>query len=226
MISEIHDINPKTWLNPFQKIGVFYLLKMGLFYLLLGLILMYGGSFLATTIIPGYEIPQIPVSISLALSAGLLEEAVFFGIPYYMSGRRKVLLGFGVIWSLAHLFNSGVYSLNALAYGGFLFSIPHIFFSIRTWSSKKGWFAIIFHSIWNLIILLSFCGMGLRQCVISNGTYDVLNVIMSVSAIMIVYLAYQSTKKEIKNYLFLIPVAIITFSLIILFSDQIILFFS
>lgn len=226
MVPEIDDFNPKTWLNPFQRTNIFYLLKMGLFYLGLGLILMYGGSFLATTIISEYEIPQIPVSISLALSAGLLEESVFFGIPYYMSGHRKVLLGSGIIWSFAHLFNSGVFSLEALAYGGFLFTIPHIFFSIRTWSSKKGWFAIIFHSIWNLTILLSFCGMGLRQCAISNGTYDVLNVIISVSAILIVYFAYQNTRKKIRSYLFLIPVVVILVSLIILYSDQFTSYFS
>ena len=157
MIPEIHDINPKTWLRPFQKTNVFYLLKMGLFYHGLGMILMYVGSFFATSVIPGYEIPQIPVSVSLALSSGLLEESAFFGIPYYMTGHPLALLGSGIIWSAAHLFNSGVFSIETLAYGGFLFSVPHIFFSIRVWISKKGWFAIIFHSVWNFVFLILFC---------------------------------------------------------------------
>jgi hypothetical protein len=67
MISEIQDINPKTWLRPFQRNTPVYLLKMGLFYHGLGLILMYSGSFLVTSTISDYEIPQFPVSMSLAV---------------------------------------------------------------------------------------------------------------------------------------------------------------
>ena len=104
---------------------------MGLFYHALGLALMQLGSNLVTNVIPDYETPQIPVSISLALSSGLLEESVFFGIPFYLTGNSIVLFGTGIIWSVSHLFNSGNTSLESLAYGGFLFSVPHIFFSLR-----------------------------------------------------------------------------------------------
>jgi len=222
VISEIHDIHPKNWLKPFQKNSIPYLLKMGLFYHGLGLILMYAGSYFADVIISDYAIPQIPVSISLALSSGLLEESVFFGIPYYLSGYPLVLLGSGIVWSVAHLFNSGVLSINNLAYGMFLLTIPNLFFSIRVWSSKKGWFAIMFHSIWNFTVLISYCTMGLRQCGVINDTYDVLNVIMAVSSVMIVYLAYQSTKKKVNSYLYLIPVIVILISITILFLNEII----
>lgn len=222
MISEIHDINPKNWLKPFQKNSIPYLLKMGLFYHGLGLILMYAGSYFADKIISDYTIPQIPVSISLALSSGILEESVFFGIPYYLSGHPLVLLGSGVIWSVAHLFNSGVLSMNNLAYGMFLLAIPNIFFSIRVWSSKKGWFAIMFHSMWNFTVLISYCTMGLRQCSVINDTYDVLNGIMAVSSGIIVYIAYQSTKKKTTPYLYLVPVIVILTSLVILFSNELI----
>ena len=189
MISEIHDINPKTWLRPYQKNNAFYLLKMGLFYHAISLGLMYLGSFLATSVISDYEAPQFPVSIGLALSAGLLEESVFFGIPYYMAGNPAILLGTGIVWSVLHLFSYGVYSIENLAYGGFLFSIPHIFFSIRTWISNKGWFAILFHSGWNFVFLIFYCIMGLRQCSIFNDMYDILNLIMAAAVGMIVYLA-------------------------------------
>ena len=222
MISEIHDINPKNWLKPFQKNSIPYMLKMGLFYHGLGLILMYAGSYFTDKIIQDYTIPQIPVSISLALSSGILEESVFFGIPYYLSGHPLVLLGSGVIWSVAHLFNSGVLSMNNLAYGMFLLAIPNIFFSIRVWSSKKGWFAIMFHSMWNFTVLISYCTMGLRQCSVINDTYDVLNGIMAVSAGIIVYIAYQSTKKKTTPYLYLVPVIVILTSLVILLSNEII----
>lgn len=195
---------------------------MGLFYHGLGLILMYAGSYFADKIISDYTIPQIPVSISLALSSGILEESVFFGIPYYLSGHPLVLLGSGVIWSVAHLFNSGVLSMNNLAYGMFLLAIPNIFFSIRVWSSKKGWFAIMFHSMWNFTVLISYCTMGLRQCSVINDTYDVLNGIMAVSSGIIVYIAYQSTKKKTTPYLYLVPVIVILTSLVILFSNELI----
>jgi len=222
MISEIHDINPKTWLKPFQKNSIFYLLKMGLFYQGLGLILMYVGSFFAANVISDYEIPQFPVSISLALSSGLLEESVFFGMPYYMTGNPVILLGSGIVWSLAHLFSYGVFSIETLAYGGFLFTIPHIFFSIRTWISKKGWFAIAFHSGWNITFLMLYCYWGLRQCSIINDFIDILNVIMAISVGAIVYLAYQNKKKYRNRFLYLIPVAIILIATLILFSNEII----
>lgn len=221
MIHEIRDINPKTWLKPFQKTSVLYLLKMGLFYHGLGIILMYAGSFFATNIISDYEIPQFPVSIALAVSSGLLEESIFFGMPYYMTGNPLILLGSGIVWSASHLFSSGIFSVEALAYGGFLLTIPHIFFSIRTWISKKGWFAIMFHSAWNFLFLILYCMLGLRQCSVVNDMYDVLNLIMAISAGVIVYLAYQNKKRYLNRFLYLIPVGIIFVSGVILFSDYV-----
>ncbi|MDH5463721.1 MAG: CAAX protease [Nitrosopumilus sp.] len=222
MIPEIYDFHPKTWLKPFHKTSVFYLLKMGLFYHGLSLILMYAGSFLATNVISDYEIPQFPVSILLALSSGLLEEAVFFGIPYYFTGNPLILFGTGVFWSIAHLFSSGVFSIETLAYGGFLLTIPHIFFSIRTWVSKKGWFAILFHSAWNFIFLILYCMWGLRQCSIINDVLDILNVIMAISVGVILYLAYQNKKKNINRFLYLVPTALIIFAIILSYSNQVI----
>lgn len=222
MIPEIHDFNPKTWLKPFQKSNTFYLFKMGLFYHTLSLILMYFGSFLATNVISDYEIPSFPVSISLALSSGLLEEAVFFGIPYYLTGNPLILLGTGAVWSVAHLFSFGVFSFETLAYGGFLLTIPHIFFSIRTWISKKGWFAILFHSAWNFSFLIFYCMLGFRQCSIINDTLDILNVIMAISTGVILYLAYQNKNRKINSFLYLVPTALIIFALFLSHSSEII----
>jgi hypothetical protein len=222
--SVLLDINPKNWLKPFQKTSVFHLLKMGLFYHCLGLLLMYLGSNLATSVISDYATPQIPVSISLALSAGFFEEAVFFGIPTYLSGHPLVVLGIGIIWSVAHLFNSGIISIETLAYGGFLFSIPHIFFSLRTWSSGKGWFAIAFHCGWNFSFLLMYCGMGLRECnIINDGIFDVLNIIMAIATVFLVYLAYRDKVKNISvnRYLYLVPVLVLIIGLIFLLREEI-----
>jgi hypothetical protein len=217
---EILDINPKTWLRPYQKTTLWYLLKMGLFYHFLGLILMYLGSNLATSVITGYSTPQIPVSISLAISAGFLEEAVFFGIPTYLTGHPVVILASGIIWSVAHLFNTGIISIETLAYGGFLFSIPHIFFSLRTWSSGKGWFAIVFHSGWNISLLLLYCGVGLRECsIINDDPFDILNIIMAIATVFIVYLAYinQVKKKHVNRFLYLIPVTVLLIGIFLIF---------
>ena len=224
MREDLYDINPRNWLKTFQKTTPSYLLKMGLFYHAIGLVLMQVGSLFATTIIPDYEIPQLPVSIALAISAGLLEEAVFFGIPFYLTGNPFVLLGTGIVWSASHLFNSNsdVISFQHLAYGGFLFSIPHIFFSLRVWSSGKGWFAVAFHSIWNLTFLATFCGMGLRECSVINDGFDVLNVITATSAGMMVYLAYisKTRKKTVNRFLFLIPIMITILAFLVLYSGK------
>ena len=220
MISEIHDINPKTWLKPFQKNNIFYILKMGLFYHGLGLILMYVGSFFATNVISDYEIPQFPVSVSLALSSGLLEESVFFGIPYFMTGNPLILLGTGIVWSITHLFSSGIFSVEALSYGSFFFTIPHIFFSIRTWISKKGWFAILFHSVWNVSFLILYCMLGFRQCNFINNITDILNIFMAVSSGIIVYLAYKNKTKHTNRFLYLIPAGIIFLAIFISFLDE------
>ena len=221
--SELLDINPNNWLKPYQKTTVWYMLKMGLFYHFIGLILMYLGSNLVTSVISDYTIPQIPVSVSLALSAGFFEEAVFFGIPFYLSGNPLVVLGTGIVWSVAHLFNTGVISIETLAYGGFLFSIPHIFFSLRTWSSGKGWFAIVFHSGWNFVFLMMYCGMGLRECsVINDGMFDALNIIMAVSTVFMVYLAYmkQVKKKSFNRFLYLLPVVVLLVGMFFLLGEE------
>jgi len=221
VLPEIHDVNPKTWLMPFQRTDTFYLLRMGLFYSGLGMILMYAGSFFAANLISGYEIPQFPVSVLLAISSGLLEESVFFGIPYYITGNPIALLGSGIIWSVSHLFNSGVFSAESLSYGGFLFAVPHIFFSIRTWISKKGWFAIVFHSGWNFSVLATYCMLGLRQCSAINETFDILNLLIAVSAGAIVYLAHTNKKKSINRLLYAIPGAVIFFAVVVSFSGQV-----
>lgn len=216
----MRDINPATWLRPFQKTDTSYLIKMGLFYHALSLSLMYTWSFFSNVIISDYQAPQIQVSMLLSMSSGLLEESVFFGIPYYLTGNVLTLFGAGIIWSVAHLFNSWVFSFEALSYGGFLLSIPHIFFSIRTWISKKGWFAILFHALWNVLFLSLYCSFGWRQCSVINGTFDILNLVMAISAGAIVYLAYKNSQNQINRILYAIPTLSMVFAIIFLFEDM------
>ena len=169
MIDEIHDVNPRFWLSKYKKTSVPYLVKMGVFYLVIGLVLQQAGNSLAQHFIANYQIPSVPISISLGLSSGPLEEMMFFGTLFYLSGNYLLVLAGGVIWSVLHIFNTGNFALTNLAYGSVFFTIPHVFFSLRTWISGKGWFAILFHVVWNGLVLGFQCTQGVNCIVISGG---------------------------------------------------------
>jgi hypothetical protein len=160
--------------------------------------MMYGGSALLIEIIPEYETPSFPVSLSLAIISGPLEESLFFGIPYYLGGTAYSVLVGGIIWSVAHIFGTQTLTLNSLAYANFLATIPHLFFSLRTWVSGKGWFAILFHSAWNVAFVLSYCSTGILSCVVlSSGDQmitEILAVASACSVISIVYILYRKTR--------------------------------
>jgi hypothetical protein len=142
----------------------------------------------------------------MAATSGPIEETLFFGVPYYLSGNPHAMLVGGMIWSVAHIFSTQVFSINALGYVSFLTTIPHIFFSLRTWSSGKGWFAIVFHSMWNLTFLLSYCYVGLRSCtVFDQGEFFVIDVFtlgLAGSLLSIISLLYSKdrmTKIQLKT---------------------------
>lgn len=172
-----YDVNPKNWLAPFSRKSTWYLVVMGLFYHGMSVGLMYAGSALVTTISSDYEFPSFPVSIVMAATSGPIEETLFFGIPYFLSANPHSMLVTGAIWSVAHIFNTQVFAFNSLGYVSFLITIPHVFFSLRVWSSGKGWFAIAFHSVWNLIFLLSYCYAGLKSCTIfGEGEFFIIDM--------------------------------------------------
>ena len=191
-----------------------YLIKMALFYHGIGLGIMYAGSFAVVEVIPDYEAPTFPVSLSLAASAGPVEEILFFGIPFYLTANHYAVLATGIIWSLAHVFNTEIFNTSNLAYGSFFFVVPHIFFSLRTWISGKGWFAILFHSAWNVAMLLAFCSAGLRVCAAFGQeklfAVDMLNIVIAATLALIVYLLWKKYKEktfQIK-YLIAAPIAV------------------
>lgn len=169
MPDELHDINPKSWLSKYRKTSVSYLIKMGIFYLLIGLGLQQIGNDLAEHFIANYQVPSVPISITMGLSSGPLEEITFFGTLFYLNGNYLVVLAGGIIWSILHIFNTNNFMLANLAYGSVFFTIPHIFFSLRTWISGKGWFAILFHTSWNAIVLGIQCTRGANCIAIGSG---------------------------------------------------------
>jgi len=156
---------------------------------------MYGGSALVIGIIPEYEAPSFPVSLSLAIMSGPLEEGLFFGIPYYLGGTVHSVLVGGIIWAVAHMFGTQTFALDSLAYANFLATIPHLFFSLRTWISGKGWFAILFHSAWNAAFVLSHCSTGILSCAIFGSgdqmVTEILAVASACSVMSIVYILHK-----------------------------------
>jgi hypothetical protein len=201
-------MNPKSWLRRFQKTSIWYLIKMAIFYHILSLALTYLGSQLVVRLITDYEEPTFPVSIVMALTAGPIEETLFFGLPYYLTGNTYAVLVLGSIWSIAHIFSTQVFQLNTLGYVNFLATLPHLFFSLRTWISGKGWFAILFHTAWNVAFLFSYCFAGLRDCTLfGEGDYlfvDLFAIGIAVSLILILYLL--DTKNKISKTRFRIAI--------------------
>lgn len=219
-ILELTDINPKTWLRPFQKNSVSYLVKMAVFYHVLSIGFLYIGSSFASTIVSDYSPPQIPVSVLLAVAAGPFEEAVFFGIPFYLTSNPYVVLTSASVWSAAHILSTNVLSFSSLAYGSFMFTIPHIFFGLRTWSSGKGWFAVVFHSVWNVSILVSYCAIGIRECtVIGSGSAlitDVLTSSAAATSVLFVYQLHKAKTQKINRLLTVLILAVLGVSVVLL----------
>jgi hypothetical protein len=193
---------------------------MAFFYHGIGVVLMFASSIIIPAFLPDYEIPEVPVSIIMAITAGPVEESIFFGIPSYLFGNIYAVLGMGFFWSTVHILNTEALDINNLAYGSFLFAIPHIFFSLRTWISGKGWFAIVFHSSWNIAFLLSYCTLGITTCAVFSSEgfiIDILVIIIAGSLVAITYLLFK--KNTIPNYqikyLILIPITVFAVSQIV-----------
>lgn len=195
MSAQIRDMNPKSWIRRFQKNSIVYLLQMAAFYHALSITMMYVGTFAIVQVISDYQAPSFPVSAVMTITSGPIEEILFFGLAYYLVGTPQAVLFTGAIWSVAHIFGTQAFQINTLGYVNFLIAIPHMFFSLRVWLSGRGWFAIVFHSAWNLSFLLSYCYMGIRECtVLGHEEYlaiDIFAVGLMASLISIISLLHR-----------------------------------
>lgn len=179
---------------------------MVLFYHLIGFFIMVIGSIVVDMVVNDYSEPIIPLTVISVIFAGPFEETLFFGIPFYLTGSNLVTLAGGVVWASLHILNTPTVQASSLAYLTWLFVTPSIFASLRTWITGKGWFAIVSHSIWNLIFFAAGCTNGEFPCRIINEK-DYLNDIayVSTSAVFILltyflFLRYQNkmVSKSIK----------------------------
>lgn len=159
------DFHPKSWLSRFRRNSVGYLTKMLLFYHGLGIALLLGGMAVIELAIPSHEEPSVERSLISVLAAGPVEETIFFGIPFYVFGNAYSVLVTGSVWAAMHLLNTpNGLDINSLAFGNLFFVIPSLFFSLRTWASGKGWFAVVTHSAWNGIFFGAGCSTGEITC--------------------------------------------------------------
>ena len=166
---------------------------MVLFYHLIGFIIMVIGSVVVDLVVNNYNEPTIPLTVTSVIFAGPFEETIFFGIPFYLTGNNLVTFAGGVIWASLHILNTPSVQVSSLAYLTWLFVTPSIFASLRTWISGKGWFAIIAHSIWNLIFFAAGCTNGEFPCRIVNEKdflIDIAYVSTSVVFILLTYFLY------------------------------------
>ena len=120
--------------------------------------------------------------------AGPLEESLFFGIPFYAFGNNLFVLIGGIAWAMLHIFNTYSIEVNQLSYANWLFVIPSLFFSLRTWLSGKGWFAILGHSIWNLLFFSLSCVFQETSCSYSFESEHINIILLSSILLTIVYL--------------------------------------
>jgi membrane protease YdiL (CAAX protease family) len=172
---------------------------MVLFYHLIGFIIMVLGSVVVDLVVNNYSEPTIPLTVISVIFAGPFEETIFFGIPFYLTGNNLVTVAGGVIWASLHILNTPTLQISSLAYLTWLFVTPSIFASLRTWISGKGWFAIISHSIWNLIFFVAGCTNGEFPCRIVNEKdflIDMAYVTTSVIFILFTYFLYLRYKSK------------------------------
>ena len=182
------DFNPLTWISKYSRNSVYYLTIMVLFYHLIGFAIMVVGSVIVNVVVNDYNEPTIPLTVVSVIFAGPFEETLFFGIPFYLTGNNLVTLAGGVVWASLHILNTPTVQVSTLAYLTWLFVTPSIFASVRTWISGKGWFAIVSHSIWNVIFFTAGCANGEFPCrIINEKDYLIDIAYASTSAVFILF---------------------------------------
>jgi hypothetical protein len=155
------------------------------------------GTFIVEYFVPEYQEASVPLSIVSVLSAGPIEEILFFGLPFYIFGHHLIVLGGGIVWVMLHILNTDTFEFSTLSYANWLFVIPSLFFSLRTWISGKGWFAILTHSVWNGIFFTLGCLTGEVFCSITWQENDIMTSINSlVLACILIALIYFLHKRK------------------------------
>jgi hypothetical protein len=194
-------MHPKSWLSRYRNTSIVYLTTMLLFYHGLGFVFTIIGMFVVENTISNYQEHALPRSLVSVLTAGPIEETLFFGIPFYAFGNHIVLLIGGIAWAMIHILNTSMIDIRSLAYANWLFVVPSFFFSIRTWISGKGWFAIIAHSAWNAIFFSFACVAGENSCVSlrysNNQATEIILVIVAGALLGLTFFLHRTKSNKI-----------------------------
>ncbi len=199
------DVSPSTWLKPYSNNSIKHILKMAIFYHVIGLLIAFvvWGAVILND--PSHEIPFYPLTLIDVTTAGPIEESLLFGLPYFLTGNQYVMLGTAILWTLFHvggLDEDGNFSEEWLTWENFAFVIPTMFFSYRTWFSGKGWLSIVVHSVWNVGAFGVDCVSGEGDCIIyeSDVEGNIISVVLIlVSAILIGITFWAYRRRERKN---------------------------
>lgn len=194
----LKDINPKNWISRYYNNSLLYLIIMFLFYHGIGIIFSLIGTLIIDNSMLGYEEPNLPLFMFPVILAGPIEESIFFGIPFYVFNNNLFVLIGGIAWAMLHIFNTYPIDINQLAYANWLFVIPSLFFSLRTWISGKGWFAILGHSIWNLLFFSLSCTFQETYCSYSFDKEYISIALLAGILLTIVYLMMKR-RQNLKN---------------------------
>lgn len=195
------DFNPRSWLTKYRRNSIGYITKMLFFYHGIGIGLLLAGTAVVEQLVPDYEEPSLPRSLIGVLVAGPIEETLFFGIPFYVFNSSHALIVTGAIWAALHIFNTPNVELASLAFGNWLFVVPSLFFSLRTWASGKGWFAVVVHSAWNGAFFAAGCGAGEFSCtaIEEDAIFNAGSIALSAALLGGTYALYRWRSRKVRN---------------------------
>ncbi|MFZ0329250.1 MAG: CPBP family glutamic-type intramembrane protease [Nitrososphaeraceae archaeon] len=211
MVSSLHkelldiklDVNPKRWLSKYRNTSIIHLVVMLIFYHLIGVLLLLVGSVVLQYSMTGYAEPRIPRYLAPVVAAGPIEESVFFGIPFYATGNQFIVVISGITWVILHIFNTKSIDAASLSYTNWLFVMPSFFYSLRTWVSGKGWFAILAHSLWNGIFFALGCMYNEFPCSIfppagTSSLFQLSIILISASMALVLTLILYKRRRRIR----------------------------
>jgi membrane protease YdiL (CAAX protease family) len=158
---------------------------------------MLGGSYAIQLSMNDHNPSSVPRYLVPVLGAGPIEESVFFGIPYYATGNIVVVIISGATWVMLHIFNTKSLDMASLSFSNWLFVMPSFFYSLRTWISGKGWFAILAHSSWNGIFFMLGCANNEYMCSLipssgASSPTQIAGIILSIALVTaLTYIFYR-----------------------------------